>query len=237
LTGSEQRSHPERERRNLYGRRKGPKLSERQSELRRTLLPKLAYVPGSDLRTVFPNTVQEVWLEVGFGAGEHLVALSEQRSDVGLIGAEPYEMGVAKLLTKLDEKPLPNIRIFEGDGRDIIDALPDASLGRFFLLFTDPWPKTRHHKRRFLQIDMLDRLARVLKPGADLRFATDDKSYLPYALERLMAHPAFGWLAEGPSDWKNRPDGWPPTRYEAKAIKGPPTYLRFTRLSSPPPGR
>jgi tRNA (guanine-N7-)-methyltransferase len=232
---AEQRSHPERERRNLYGRRKGPKLSARQAELRRTLLPTLAYTPGADLRTVFPNAVLEVWLEVGFGAGEHLVALAEQRSDVGLIGAEPYEMGVAKLLTKLDEKPLANIRIHEGDGRDIIDALPDASLGRFFLLFPDPWPKTRHHKRRFLQMEMLDKLARVLKPGAELRFATDDKSYLPYALERLMAHPAFVWLAGGASDWKTRPPDWPPTRYEAKAIKGPPVYLRFGRLSPPAP--
>ena len=180
---------------------------------------------------MFGNTVQDLWLEVGFGAGEHLVWQAEHCPDVGLIGAEPYESGVAKLLTKLAERPLPNIRIYEGDGRDIIDALPDASLGRFFLLFPDPWPKTRHHKRRFLQMDMLDRLARVLKPGAELRFATDDRSYLPYALERLMAHPAFRWLAEGPQDWENRPSGWPPTRYEAKAIKGPPTYLRFARLS------
>ncbi len=103
-----------------------------------------------------------------------------------------------------------------------------------FFCSPDPWPKTRHHKRRFLQMEMLDRLARVLKPGAELRFATDDKTYLPFALERLMAHPAFVWLAEGPQDWKNRPPDWPPTRYEAKAIKGPPTYLRFARLSSSP---
>ncbi|HEX3753928.1 MAG TPA: tRNA (guanosine(46)-N7)-methyltransferase TrmB, partial [Rhizomicrobium sp.] len=217
----------------LYGRRKGPKLSARQAELRRTLLQELTYQPGANPRSVFGDAIQEIWLEVGFGAGEHLVWQAEQRSDVGLIGAEPYEMGVAKLLTKLCEQPLPNVRIYEGDGRDVIDALPAASLGRFFLLFPDPWPKTRHHKRRFIQMDMLDRLARVLKPGAELRFATDDKSYLPYALERLMAHPAFLWLAEGPSDWKNRPADWPPTRYEKKAIKGPPVYLRFVRLSSP----
>ena len=107
-------------------------------------------------------------------------------------------MGVAKLLTKLEEKPLANVRIYEGDGREMIAALPDASLGRFFLLFPDPWPKTRHHKRRFLQIAMLDELARVLKPGAELRFATDDKSYLPYALERLLAHPRFRVAGRGP---------------------------------------
>jgi tRNA (guanine-N7-)-methyltransferase len=226
--------HSDRYRQKLYGRRKGPKLSARQAGLRQTLLSRLIFKPGSNPRAAFENDVQDIWLEVGFGAGEHLVWQAEHHSEIGLIGAEPYEMGVAKLLAKLDEKPLANIRIHEGDGRDVIDALPDASIGRFFLLFPDPWPKTRHHKRRFLQTEMLDRLARVLKPGAELRFATDDKSYLPYALERLMAHPAFAWLAEGPQDWNTRPADWPPTRYESKAIKGPPTFLRFVRLSSPP---
>ena len=228
-------THPDRNRRKLYGRRKGPKLSGRQADLRQTLLAELAWRVGEDPFSQFPNTVQEIWLEVGFGAGEHLVWQATHHPHVGLIGAEPYEMGVAKLLTKLEETPLNTVRIHEGDGRDIIEALPDSSLGRFFLLFPDPWPKTRHHKRRFLQMEMLDQLARVLKPGAELRFATDDKSYLPYALERLMAHPAFEWLAEGPSDWKTRPPDRPPTRYETKAIKGPPTFLRFrrrTRLSS-----
>jgi tRNA (guanine-N7-)-methyltransferase len=216
-------------RRKLYGRRKGPKLSQRQAGLRGGLLQELAYVPGGEPSAQFPHSVREVWLEVGFGAGEHLVALAKDNPTVGLIGAEPYEMGMAKILTKLEETPLNTVRLFEGDGREIIEALPDASLSRFFLLFPDPWPKTRHHKRRFLQMEMLDQLARVLKPGSELRFATDDKSYLPYALERLMAHPAFDWTATGPSDWKTRPTGWPPTRYEQKAIKGPPAFLRFIR--------
>lgn len=222
-------AHPDRNRRKLYGRRKGPKLSERQKGLRQTLLGELAWRVGEEPLRQFPNTVQEVWLEVGFGAGEHLMALAQQHPHIGLIGAEPYEMGVAKILTKLEENPLNNVRLYEGDGREIIEALPDSSLGRFFLLFPDPWPKTRHHKRRFLQMEILDQLARVLVPGGELRFATDDKSYLPYALERLMAHPAFTWKAQGPGDWKVRPEGWPPTRYEAKAIKGPPTYLTFLR--------
>jgi tRNA (guanine-N7-)-methyltransferase len=223
----EQRS---RQRRLLYGRRKGPKLSGRQSDLRRTLFPQLnlALRTGADPASYF-GSVKEVWLEVGFGAGEHLFWQAQIHPGIGVIGAEPYEMGTAKLLAKLDETPLSNVRLFEGDGRDVIEALPDASLGRFFLLFPDPWPKTRHHKRRFLQTQMLDQLARVLKPGAELRFATDDKSYLPYALERLVAHPAFAWMAEGPNDWKSRPADWPPTRYETKAIKGPPAFLRFVR--------
>ena len=203
------------------------------------VLPRLALLVPSepekiDLPALFGGTLPAdgVWLEVGFGAGEHLVWQAEQRSDVGLIGAEPYEMGVAKLLTKLDEKPLANVRIYEGDGREVVAALPDASLDRFFLLFPDPWPKTRHHKRRFLQMAMLDELARVMRPGAELRFATDDKSYLPYALERLLAHPRFQWLAAGPKDWMFRPFDWPPTRYETKAIKGPPVFLRFVRTAN-----
>ncbi len=223
-------THPDRNRRKLYGRRKGPKLSTRQVSLRQTLLGELAWRVGEAPLSQFPNTVQDVWLEVGFGAGEHLVALAQAHPAVGLIGAEPYEMGMAKMLTKLEETPLNNVRLFEGDGRDILEALPDASLSRFFLLFPDPWPKTRHHKRRFLQMEMLDLLAAKLKPGAQLRFATDDKTYLPYALERLMAHPAFQWTATGQKNWKTRPEGWPPTRYEAKAIKGPPAFLRFVRL-------
>jgi tRNA (guanine-N7-)-methyltransferase len=242
-TGSKPQSeaeHRSRQRGQLYGRRKGPKLSERQSGLRRTLLEELAYRPELDARSQFPNNVRELWLEVGFGAGEHIFWQAEQRSDVGLIGAEPYEMGVAKLLTKLEDRtleegPLNNVRIYEGDGREIIAALPAASLGRFFLLFPDPWPKTRHHQRRFLQMDKLVELARVLVPGAELRFATDDKSYLPYALERLLAHPGFEWLAAGPLDWLARPADWPPTRYETKAIKGPPAFFRFRRTANVTP--
>ena len=224
--------HPDRHRRKLYGRRKGPKLSERQSGLRRTLLSELAYRVGEPPLKQFPNSVHDVWLEVGFGAGEHLVWQAQAHPNTALIGAEPYEMGVAKLLTKLEETQLNNVRIYEGDGREIIEALPDQSLGRFFLLFPDPWPKTRHHKRRFLQTDMLDQMFRVLRPGAELRFATDDKSYLPFALERLIAHPGFDWLAQSSADWKFRPSDWPPTRYEIKAIKGPPTFLRFARRTT-----
>jgi tRNA (guanine-N7-)-methyltransferase len=173
--------------------------------------------------------IEDVWLEVGFGAGEHLLWQAQQNPNIGLIGAEPYESGVAKLLSRIPDGAR-NIRLHEGDARDIIEALPDSSIGRFFILFPDPWPKTRHHKRRFIQMEMLDQLARILKPGAELRFATDDKSYLPYALERLMAHPKFTWTAETIADWTSRPADWPQTRYEAKAIKGPPTFLRFVRL-------
>jgi tRNA (guanine-N7-)-methyltransferase len=215
----------------LYGRRKGPKLSAHQKSLRETLLPKLCLdisalaAPG----TCFGSPVEDVWLEVGFGAGEHFVWQAENHPDVGLIGAEPYEGGVAKLLSRLEGRRAPNICIHEGDARDIIEALPDESIGRVFILFPDPWPKTRHHKRRFVQTDMLDALARIMKPGAELRFGTDDAGYLAWTLERLIAHPTFEWTAESAPDWMSRPADWPQTRYEAKALHGPPAYLRFRR--------
>ena len=208
--------------------------------------------------------VEDIWLEIGFGAGEHLLWQAEHHPRVGLIGAEPYEAGVAKLLSRislspsggegrvegastqtsavedtsrpLHPSPLPpwgrgNIKIHMGDAREIIDALPDAALGRVFILFPDPWPKARHHKRRFIQSETLDALARVMKPRAELRFASDDAPYLDWTLERLMAHPAFEWTACSAQDWKSRPPDWPPTRYEQKALKAgrQPGYFRYRR--------
>jgi tRNA (guanine-N7-)-methyltransferase len=231
-------THPERARHRLYGRRKGHKLSAHREGLRATLLHELALhlEHGADPLSYFSppcgggeNGVNDVWLEVGFGGGEHLLEQARANPHAGLIGAEPYEEGVAKLLAAIDSSPTSNIRIHEGDARDIIAALPDACLGRVFILFPDPWPKTRHHKRRFVQMELLDALARVMKPGAELRFASDDAGYLAWTLERLMAHPAFVWMAQRAEDWKTRPPGWPQTRYEAKALHGPPAYLLFVR--------
>lgn len=171
----------------------------------------------------------ETWLEVGFGAGEHLLWQAQQNPDVTLIGAEPYEGGVAKLLSKFDTAHAPNLFVHMGDARDILAAAPDGSLGRAFVLFPDPWPKTRHHKRRFLQTEMLDTLAVKLKPGAELRFASDDAPLVAYTLERLMAHPAFAWTAARAQDWQTRLADWPQTRYEAKQLHGVPAFLRFVR--------
>jgi tRNA (guanine-N7-)-methyltransferase len=216
-----------------FGRRKGPALSAHQAGLLETLLPRLRIEPQSarDPRSCFSAPVSDVWLEVGFGGGEHLLWQAESYPDVGIIGAEPYVSGVAKLLSKVAPAPLPNLRLYTEDATDIIEALPDASLGRVFVLFPDPWPKTRHHKRRFIQMAILDRFARVMKPGAELRFATDDNSYLVWALERLSVHRAFRWLAHAANDWRTRPPDWPQTRYEAKAIRAGDTctYLRFVR--------
>jgi tRNA (guanine-N7-)-methyltransferase len=231
-------------RRKLYGRRKGPRLSVHQARLMDEMLPQLL-LPlehGRDPRAYFTGRVTDVWLEIGFGGGEHLLWQAETHPDVGIIGAEPYVSGVGKLLSKLRarssageegqaEGPAINVRLYTEDAREIVSALPGASIGRVFILFPDPWPKARHHKRRFIRTEMLDELARAMRTRAELRFATDDRSYLLWALERLVAHPAFAWLAASPSDWRARPPDWPQTRYEPKAIRQGRrcTYLRFMR--------
>jgi tRNA (guanine-N7-)-methyltransferase len=223
--------HAERKRGMLYGRRQGPKLSAHQQHLLGHLLPnfELHLTAGGDPRSYFSHPVEDVWLEIGFGGGEHLAWQAQQNPNVGLIGAEPYVNGVVKLLSQLERASTSNIRIHTGDARDILEALPDASLGRVFILFPDPWPKTRHHKRRFIQMDMLDELARVMKPDAELRFTSDDAGYVEWTLERLMARRDFSWIAARASDWQTRPDDWPATRYEAKQLHGNPTFLRFLR--------
>ena len=179
------------------------------------------------------RAISGVWLEIGFGAGEHLLWQVEHHPDVGLIGAEPYVSGIAKLLSRLSlslTEQEENIRIHDNDARDILEALPDASLGRVFILFPDPWPKSRHHKRRFIQMSTLDVLARVMKPGAELRFASDDADYAAWTLERIIAHPVFEWTAMRAQDWTTRPSDWPKTRYEEKALHGPPAYFAFRRI-------
>ena len=198
------------------------------------LLPRLALElrPGLDPKRYFDAELAEFWLEIGFGAGEHLAWQAQAHPQIGHIGAEPYIAGMAKLLAKIADANLVNIRLYTEDARDVIAALPKESVGRIFILFPDPWPKKRHHKRRFIQTEILDKLASVMKKDAELRFATDDPDYLVWALERFVAHPCFRWLAQSPADWRLRPTDWPETRYEAKA-KGAGracTYLRFVRV-------
>jgi tRNA (guanine-N7-)-methyltransferase len=222
--------------RTLFGRRRGKKLRDGQQSLLESLLPRFALsVPPEpaniDLAQAFGGALPPdgLWLEVGFGAGEHLVWQAKEHPGVGLIGCEPYINGVAKCLAHIEREGLENIRLFTDDARLVMSALPEQSLSRAFVLFPDPWPKSRHHKRRFVQRDTLDVLARLMKPGAELRLATDDPSYLPWMVEHACTHPAFEWLAERPADWRGRPADWPPTRYETKRIAGTPVFLRLKR--------
>ena len=239
----------EARRRTLHGRRRGKKLRAGQQSLIDTLLPRISVeLPAEpivtpdndvaespakiDLARLFGGALPAggVWLEVGFGGGEHLVWQAEQHRDVGLIGCEPYINGVANCLAHIERADVSeNIRLFTDDARFVMQALPPQSLSRVFVLFPDPWPKTRHHKRRFVQRSNLDVLARLMTPDAELRLATDDPSYLPWMVEHACTHAAFEWLAERPRDWRSRPADWPATRYEEKRIAGIPTFLRLRR--------
>jgi len=174
--------------------------------------------------------VREIWLEIGFGSGEHLLWQAEHHSDIGFIGCEPFINGMASLLGAVEDRGLTNIRVHDGDARDALAWLPEASIGRIFILFPDPWPKLRHRKRRLVS-ETVPALARVLKQGGDIRFASDDGDYAAQALLAFQAGGQFDWLAERAGDWRMRPQDWPETRYERKAVSDGrrSAYLRFRR--------
>ena len=166
--------------------------------------------------------MDDVWLEIGFGGGEHLIWQARHHgatlsSSVGLIACEPFVDGVIKALSVIEAEGLRNVRLHPDDARDVLGWLPPASLGRVFVLFPDPWPKKRHVKRRLFAKPLLDALARVMKPGAELRLATDIGDYARTSLLALRAHPQFRWPVRGPADWRERGSDWPETRYERKA--------------------
>ena len=225
----------EPDRRRLYGRRRGRPLRPGQQRLFETLLPQLAIaLPRAgrlDPKTLFPAGLSAVWLEIGFGGGEHLAEQAARHPEIGFIGSEIFENGVAKLLGEIDRRRLGNVRLFADDARLLIEALTPTSIGRTFILFPDPWPKQRHQKRRLVAAATLDRLAEIMPLGAELRLATDDPGYLVWMLEYATAHPGFVWLARRPADWRERPADWPPTRYEAKARAAgrTPVFLRLAR--------
>ena len=172
------------------------------------------------------------WLEIGFGGGEHLLWQARRHPDVALIGCEPYEDGVIKVLTAVEAEGLGNVRVHMGDARDVLRRIAKSSIDRAFILFPDPWPKRKHRKRRLVNASLLDLLARAMKPGAELRIATDIGDYARTILEAFLSEPRFAWQAEGPADWRVRPSDWPETRYEAKAAAAGRRsyYFRFLRL-------
>jgi tRNA (guanine-N7-)-methyltransferase len=170
------------------------------------------------LKESFSTPVDELWLEIGFGNGEHVISQAISNPKAGIIGAEPYLNGVSALLRDMGD--LKNIRILPADIRPLLEYMPDNCLDKVFILFNDPWPKTRHHKRRFANKYNLDRLARVMRPGAELVFATDHKGLAGWSIKEFEKHPSFEWLNRAKiSDWRKRPNGWFPTRYEEKALK------------------
>lgn len=224
--------------RNFYGRRHGKTLRPRQKRLLEEALPRLS-VPGVgwddnpdrapiDLTALFG--ARPVWLEIGFGGGEHLLAMARANPGVGFIGCEAFENGVAMALANFDDDPVENIRIHYGDARFLLDVLPAASLERVYLLYPDPWPKRAHIPRRFFNPGNLDALARAMAAGAELRLATDIPAYVQHAVRVAAAHPGFETQG-GPERWRAAFDGWPGTRYERKALKAGrvPAYLRFLR--------
>ncbi|MBF9043512.1 tRNA (guanosine(46)-N7)-methyltransferase TrmB [Rhodobacterales bacterium HKCCE4037] len=236
---SRRRSDPmQRPHRNFYGRRKGQHLKDSQERYLAEDLDALS--PGAvdwdanpdrtplDLGALFGG--RDVWLEVGFGGGEHLVHQAATYPDVGIIGCEPYINGVAMLLGKIRKAGVDNLRVHPGDARDLFDVLPDASLSKAFLLYPDPWPKKRHHRRRFVTPEHLEPLARALKPGAEFRVATDIPDYVRQTLEEVP-RAGFEWLAESAADWREPWGDWLSTRYEQKALREgrTPHYLTFRK--------
>jgi tRNA (guanine-N7-)-methyltransferase len=183
------------------------------------------------LDTLFAAPVSQVWLEIGFGGGEHLVWQAERHPAVGFIGCEPFLDGVVKVLAAIEERCFGNIRLHAEDARTLLKWLPPETISRVFILFPDPWPKSRHHKRRLISAPFLEALARVMKPGAELRIATDVGDYARSILLAAQASRRFYWTAEGPSDWRRRPSDWPATRYEQKAAAAGrhSIYLKFLR--------
>ncbi|MFT6774869.1 MAG: tRNA (guanine-N7-)-methyltransferase [Paracoccaceae bacterium] len=226
--------------RNFYGRRHGKKMRPGQIEHLDTTLHDIS-VPGVSwednperdpvsLAGLFGDD-RPLWLEVGFGGGEHMLGVAEANPELGVIGCEAFINGVAMLLSKMARAGIANARVHPGDARDLLDVVTPGAFDRAYLLYPDPWPKMRHHKRRFMNADNLDALARALKPGAELRVATDIGDYVRHSLAAVFDHPDFEWIATRPADWRQPWEGWVRTRYEAKALREgrTPAYLRFRR--------
>lgn len=215
-----------------FGRRDGRPLSNRQQRLMDELLPRIR-IPDGDVhissQSLFGDD-RKLWLEIGFGGGEHLIRRARLNPEIGLIGAEPFIDGVAKALAGIDDHNLENVRIHKDDVRLILPRFEEASIDQVYILFPDPWPKKRQQKRRLIQPDFLDDLTRVMAPGAGLRFATDVASYADEALSRFLAHPALEWTAERASDWTKQPADHEATRYQLKGLGDcAPVWLEFKR--------
>lgn len=224
--------------RNFYGRFRGKTIRANQQDYLDNDLEALSPGPVGweenpdreplDLKSVFGD--KELWLEIGFGGGEHLVHMAKTYPNVGIIGCEPFINGVAMLLGKIRKLDVQNIAVHPGDARDLFDVIPAETFSKVFLNYPDPWPKKRHHRRRFVTEEHLAPLFDVMKPGSELRVATDIPDYVRQTLEQVPQH-GFTWLADRPEDWRNPWSDWTSTRYEQKAIREgrTPHYLTFRR--------
>lgn len=219
----------------FHGRRKGKALRDGQSQLMGGLLPvlklDLSTPAPQDLRTLFPVPVTEIRLEIGFGGAEHLIHRAKESPSIGFIGVEPFVNGMAKALAAIEREGLRNIRLFDDDAAFLLDWLPESSLTGVDLFYPDPWPKARHWKRRFVSDQNVARIARALKPGALWRFASDIPHYVAWTLLHARRAQEFIWTAERADHWRLPYEGWPGTRYEAKALREGrvPAYLAFVR--------
>ncbi len=216
----------------FFGRIKGKKLRPGQEDALAALLPVLRVDPAKDLETQFGQACQGYRIEIGFGGGEHLAAAARAHPGIGFIGCEPFVNGMAKLLRVIETEGLTNIRLWDRDAAELLPRLPSAAFEQACLLYPDPWPKRRQRKRRFFSDEALRLLARILKPGAEFRFATDIDDYAGWGLARIARSEEFVWTAERPDDWRKPWAGWPGTRYEAKALREgrTPSYLTFCRV-------
>jgi tRNA (guanine-N7-)-methyltransferase len=202
---------------------RGPSLRKGQQALLQDLLPavrvSLPEPPARlDLEAHFPRPLgSRLWLEIGFGSGEHLAWQAARNPDVAFLGAEPFVNGVARMLAHIRDESLENVRLWDGDARLLLAALPDACLDRVFVLHPDPWPKRRHWKRRIVNQETLAEFNRAMRPGAELRIASDIPDYIDWSLAHIRRAQGFEWRAERAEDWRVRPADWPRTRYAAKA--------------------
>jgi tRNA (guanine-N7-)-methyltransferase len=229
------KDRPSRATEAFFGRRRGKPVRPQQAAALESGLGAyrldLAAEAPADLRTLFEADVSAVRLEIGFGGGEHLLHRAIETPTTGFIGVEPFVNGMAKMMMAVRQKPLANLRVYDDDATRLLDWLPQASLDGIDLLYPDPWPKKKHWKRRFVSPINLERFARVLKPGSKFRFASDIDTYVNWTLLHCRAHGAFAWQASEAEDWHRPYDGWPGTRYEAKAVREGrrPAYLTFVR--------
>jgi len=209
-----------------FGRRVGRKIRSQKQFLLDDVLPALLISNPKE----YVQKHNKIWLEIGYGCGEHLAHRAKNNPDVSFIGCEVYAHGIAALVQEVSDEKIQNISLFTEDARLLIDDLPDKSVDRVFILFPDPWPKRRHYKRRIINQETLDKLHRILKDDGRLNLATDHPEYARWMLAHIIHHDKFHWLANKPDDWKTPPKGHIKTRYEEKLkADHPPVFLNFKK--------